>query len=258
MTGPSADGGRPRAVVVVSSSRSGSNLLIRYLRQVPGAAAFGEIFRDDFPRMTAWAQFSKRLGLREDAVGMHAADLTGFWDLVLARILLRKRWVAAKIFYYHRRGDPVWQRFAAPDHRVIHLWRDSTFEQYVSRLRAVSSGQWKGQAGVPGQASASAHEAEPVVFDPDDYREFREQRRRDIEATRDRYSETAGYTEIEYRQLTDPVAMTTAFESIFGERVDLEERLERQSTRSTIDYVSNPEAAAPFVADSISGGFAAG
>ena len=44
------EAGAPRAFVVVSSARSGSNLLVSYLRQVARAACFGEIFRSQFPQ----------------------------------------------------------------------------------------------------------------------------------------------------------------------------------------------------------------
>ena len=41
------DDGEPRAFVIVSSARSGSNLLVAYLRQVARAACFGEILREN-------------------------------------------------------------------------------------------------------------------------------------------------------------------------------------------------------------------
>ena len=79
-----------------------------------------------------------RSGAVEGMASNRAVVDTAFSELVLAQGLRRRRWVGAKIFYYHRREDPIWERFAAEDHRVIHLWRDATFDQYVSRYRCSS------------------------------------------------------------------------------------------------------------------------
>lgn len=247
------DDGRPRANVIVSSSRSGSNLLVSYLRQVDAAASFGEIFRDDFPQMDAWARLTKRLDLPDDAAALHAERLTDFWELVLGRILSRKLFVSAKIFYYHRRGDPVWDRFGASDHRIIHLWRDSTFDQYVSRLSAVASGRWRGDG-----ASYPSGEPIKIDFDRADYLEFRDQRRQDVKAARSRFGGSGRYLEIEYRQLSDPAFIGGTLESLFGQRVEVEPRLAQQLPRPKIEYLSDPDTAIPFVADTITEGFASG
>lgn len=244
-------GGEPRAFVIVSSSRSGSNLLVKYARQVSDAAAFGEIFRDDYVEMNAFSRLMNRLDLPADTADLHRQRLTEFWELVLWRILERKRWAGAKIFYYHRRGDPLWDRIGLADHRIIHLCRDSTFDQYVSRLHAFSSGQWKSQAG-----QAGGDPQEKVHFDAVDYIEFRATRREDVEATRRRYAGTDTYVEVEYSQLTDHDLMAQLLEQMFGERVDVKEKLQRQLTKPKIDYISNPDDAAPFEADSITGGYA--
>ncbi len=241
----------PRAFVVVSSSRSGSNLLLHYIRQVADAAAFGEIFRDDYLGMDAWTRLAKRLDLAAAAEALHRDRLSDFWELVLTRILARKRFAGAKIFYYHRRDDAIWDRFAQPDHRVIHLWRDSTFDQYVSRLQAMASGEWRS-----GREQSASRSAPLVEFDRSEYLEFRSARRRDIEDTRARYGGSDRYVEIEYSQLTDHARMATLLEGLFGQRVELEEKLQRQLPRPKIEYVADPDAAKPFTADSITGGFA--
>ena len=110
--------GAPRAFVIVASARSGTNLLVSYLRQVPQAACFGEIFRGEFPDKPGWQQLASRLDLPDSARALHRHDLTAWWELVLERGLRRRRWLGAKAFYYHRETDAVWDRFAAPDHRV--------------------------------------------------------------------------------------------------------------------------------------------
>jgi LPS sulfotransferase NodH len=244
--------GEPRAFVIVSSARSGSNLLVGYLRQITQAACFGEILRSGFVDKTGWARLVERLDLPETARAMHESDLTAFWELVLSSGLRRRRWLGAKAFYYHRRGDPVWERFAESDHRVIHLWRDSTFDQYVSRLLAVASGEWKSSGGRGG-----GEESDLVVdFDPDEYVRYRDAMRTDIAATRARYDASNRYSEVEYRQLLDHGFVGAWLEGLFGERIDVAETLRRQRSRPKINYLRNPEESSRFIADSISGGFA--
>ena len=245
------DEGEPRAFVIVSSARSGSNLLVTYLRQVSRAACFGEILLERFPERAGWDKLVRRLDLPAEARRLAGEDATAYWELVLTQGLRRRRWVGAKAFYYHRRGDPVWQRFAAPDHRVIHLWRDATFDQYVSRALAHASGEWK--------AGEGGRDEEPrVAFDRADYRGYRESLRRDIEATRERYGGTDRYVELEYRQLTDHALVADLLERLFGERIDVREGLRRQRGRPKIEYLTNPADAEPFMGDSIRDGFAGG
>lgn len=241
------DDGEPRAFVIVSSARSGSNLLVAYLRQIAQAACFGEILRGEFPLKSGWDKLVKRLDLPPGARDLHRSDLTAFWELFLAQGLRRRRWVGAKVFYYHRERDAVWARFEAKDHRVLHLWRDSTFDQYVSRLLAVESGEWKAGDG----------SAEPrVTFDQDDYRRYRDGIRAGFERTRRRYGGSDRFEDIEYRQLTDHDHVETLLLRLFGERIAVEESLRRQRGRPKLEYLTNPEAAEPFATDTLSGGFA--
>jgi LPS sulfotransferase NodH len=248
--------GEPRVFVIVTSSRSGSNLLVGYLRQVRQAACFGEIFRDTFPGRQGWDKLVERLDLPRDVADLHARDVTAFWELVLEQGLRRRRWVGAKAFYYHRRGDRIWDRFGQDDHRVIHLWRDATFDQYVSRLLAVSSGEWKGPDGRPASREGGTVEPEPVVFDPADYASYRGALRADFEAARTRYGSTAGYVEVEYQQLRDHLFVGELLERLFGERIDVNETLRPQRSRPKVEYLANPEAATPFIGDSMARGFA--
>jgi len=87
--------GEPRVFVIVSSARSGSNLLVSYLRQVSRAACFGEILRDDFVDKPGWDKLAKRLDMPPEAGRLHREDLTAFWELFLAQGLRRRRWVGA-------------------------------------------------------------------------------------------------------------------------------------------------------------------
>jgi len=240
------ESGEPRAFVIVSSARSGSNLLVSYLRQVSGAACFGEILRGEFPSKPGWDKLVDRLDLPPSARDLHRHDLTAFWDLFLAQGLRRRRWVGAKAFYYHREDDPIWSRFGAPDHLVLHLWRDSTFDQYVSRSLAVASGEWKAGDG----------SVEPrVAFDRDDYLRYRDGIRQGLERTRRRFGGSDRFVDIEYRQLTDHAFVEDLLLRLFGERIAVEETLRRQRVRPKLEYLTNRDDAAPFVDDTLSGGF---
>ena len=242
------DEGAPRAFVIVSSARSGSNLLVSYLRQVHEAACFGEIFRGEFPDKPGWDKLAKRLDLPASARELHRSDPTAFWELVLAQGLRRRRWLGAKIFYYHREDNALWSRFEAADHRVLHLWRDSTFDQYVSRLLAVETGEWKAGDG----------SAEPrVAFDRDDYLRYRDGIRDGLERTRERFGRSERFVDIEYRQLTDHRFVEDLLLDLFGERIAVEEWLRQQRGKPKLEYLANPGVAEPFAADTISGGFAA-
>jgi LPS sulfotransferase NodH len=243
------DAGEPSAFVIVTSARSGSNLLVTYLRQVTQLACFGEILRERFPETSGWDKLVRRLDLPADARRLHAEAPTEFWGLFLAHGLRRRRYLGAKAFYYHRRGDRLWDRFGEPDHRVLHLWRDATFDQYVSRLLALASGEWK--------AGDGADEPQ-VTFERDGYLRYREAMRRDIEWARVRYGGTDRYVELEYRQLAEHAFVEELMLRLFGERVDVREGLRRQRPRPKIEYLTNPAEAEPFAADSISAGFAPG
>ena len=156
--------------------------------------------------------------------------------------------MGAKVFYYHREADAIWSRFGQADHRVLHLWRDATLDQYVSRLLAVESGQWK--AGSEGTG-----EKLRVPFDRDDYLRYRDGLRERFLRTRARYGGAARYVELEYQQLRDHAFVEDLLGRAFGERISVEETLRRQRSRPKLDYLVNPSDAEPFVADSLSEGF---
>jgi LPS sulfotransferase NodH len=246
------DAGEPRAFIVISSMRSGSTLLVRHLRQMRQTACFGEILREDLPDMDGWPRLVKRLHLPSTARDLHATSASDFWELVLKRTLARRRLVGSKIFADHRRGEDVWDRFAQADHRILHLWRDSTFDSWVSLELARKTGEWKAPTS---DASPAQHPRIP--FDVEAYERYRGKIAMDTRAVRERYSASTRYVELEYDELTDLVAMGALLERVFGERVALEEGLDRQRSLPKIDYLENPDDARPFQADSLRVGFPA-
>ncbi len=64
------------------------------------------------------------------------------------------------------------------------------------------------------------------------------------------------YVELEYRQLSDHAFVEELLEGLFGERVAVDETLRRQRGKPKLEYLVNPGEAEPFVADSLSRGWA--
>ena len=62
------DAGEPSASIIVTSARSGSNLLVTYLRQVSQLACFGEILRERFSDTPGWDKLLCRLDMPVDAI----------------------------------------------------------------------------------------------------------------------------------------------------------------------------------------------
>lgn len=143
---------RARPFFVVTSERTGSNLLVDYLRSLPGVAMTGEALS---PLLT--------IGIRTRLVSRRAVlrhlrktlrDLDG--DVVGAKLMF---WHLHEI---HRLSlDDL--REAFPDVRFIILYRSSLAEQYVSHRIAEATGQFALRDG------AERREAR-VVVDPDDFR----------------------------------------------------------------------------------------
>ncbi len=107
--------------VVVTRSRSGSNMLCSFLESHPDAFVWREIFRRPH-------YFTP--GLTERIVNL--------------RYLRRVRLVAYKVFYYHRVPDRYWDRLIADDQiRIVHLIRENYLDTYVSQRQAAESSHWE-------------------------------------------------------------------------------------------------------------------
>jgi hypothetical protein len=107
-----------------------------------------------------------------------------------------------------------------------------------------------------GPATVARRDTEPrILFDRDEYLRYRSRIRDDAEAVRQRYGASDRYVELEYSQLTDLERMAALLESLFGEPVRLEARLDRQRPRPKIEYVVNAADAEEFEHDSLRAGF---
>lgn len=111
--------------LILTRSRSGSNLLVSFLNSHPNIYVEGEIFAE-----IACSKYKKRLG--------H----------VFGRQPRRIKAKGFKIFYYHPNNGPctpLWTDLERMPHlRVIHLVRRNMLRTEVSRKIAESQGTWTG------------------------------------------------------------------------------------------------------------------
>jgi hypothetical protein len=108
-------------VVIVTRSRSGSNLLCSLLESHPAAFVWREVFRRPHYLTPALTEY-----------------------LVNGRYLRRYRAVFYKVFYYHRVPAGFWDRLIVDEEiRIIHLVRRNYLDTFVSQREAAASGRWE-------------------------------------------------------------------------------------------------------------------
>lgn len=230
------------SLFVVSNPRSGSTQLVQYLRQVPECVCYGEIFKhNQVPRET---KFDTDTSAR--ARHLYQADLKQFWALLLEQHQENPKYVGAKIFPKHRSGDPFWDLIFSHQSRVIHLWRASVFDTFVSGLRAQQSGKWNVKQGVP--VGPRVREKK-VHFDPEKYLRFRKKRWRDFAMTVSALEQHPKTIQIEYSEISAPAVLARRLSDFFNVAVTLQPTLQKLATMPAIDYLDNPADAAPYVDD---------
>lgn len=139
-----------RPFIVLTRSRSGSNMLIEALDAHPRVSAGGELL----------AQLNGRTA---------AAALSAAFGKRPARIAAR----GFKIFYYHPMDegrDEVWGRLQSmPDLRVIHLKRRNVLHTLVSSRTAFTTGVYVAKDGENDETGQPAtNGASPLEFSYDD------------------------------------------------------------------------------------------
>ena len=135
-------------VVIVTRSRSGSNMLCSFLESHPQAFVWREVFRRP-------QYFTPGLTNR----------------LINLRYLNRFRVVVFKVFYYHQVPEGFWQQLIADERtRIIHLIRTNYLDTYVSRRQAMESRRWESF----GRDGAGTTEGPPVQVEIADMMDFLE------------------------------------------------------------------------------------
>ena len=235
---------------MISKARSGSNQLAAYLNQVPGCRCYGEIFKPNFPNTKGgWKGIAARFASTEEALALHRDDLCAFWDRLVASHGETNRIVGARIFYTDRRSSGIWEnRVFHPDSLVIHLWRDSIFDSYVSLMRAKASDKWVVRKG----EAVDASQADELRFDVEAYLDYRQKARRRFGATELMLQGRDDSLSVEYAEIAQPNRLALRLGAFLGKEVTLKSTLEKQTRRAPISYLDNPQDAAPFVDDRLS------
>lgn len=208
---------RFRRFIVMSRSRTGSNLLMSLLNSHPNIHAEGELFSR-----------------------LNGKPLTR----VLARTFSRQAFFVKakgfKIFYYHPQDDPsgeIWNALAAMDDlHVIHLKRRNVLRTLVSRKLAGLEGRWRSD---PGNRQHSSTDVS-VSFDvPELEQGFRETRAWE-QAGEERFHDHSVLT-LEYESMLDRLEETSCqVLSFLGVQPQpLMSPLQKQHTRSLRDMVVN-------------------
>jgi LPS sulfotransferase NodH len=110
-----------KRLVIVTRSRSGSNMLCSYLESHPDCFMWREVFRRP--------QYFN-------------PSLTKF--LVHGKYLRKFKLVGYKVFYYHTVPEYYWNEIISDDDiRIIHLVRKNHLRTFISQREATKSTQWE-------------------------------------------------------------------------------------------------------------------
>ncbi|MCG8371490.1 MAG: Stf0 family sulfotransferase [Proteobacteria bacterium] len=151
--------------VVLSVSRSGSNLLRDLLNAHSQTMMFGELFRSE--RSLSWdCPVNDRLRSRSARVtGLMSSDPAALLrDEVFGPTAGHIKALGFKLFYYHACSDtlrPVWSWLQAQrDVRIIQLKRRNSLKRYLSLVKAKRTDVWRDASG-----SGSSRENFELDFD---------------------------------------------------------------------------------------------
>ena len=137
-----------RGFIVLSGPRSGSNLFRDCLNQHESIRCFGEIFKTRPIGKKRWEQLSAGGGeLTKQLARLHQTDVVAFWKMILEKYRVDKPVIGAKLFYRHRRHDPLWKYFASSRTPIVHLVREELIDSYLSLKLAKASWVWKQEQG---------------------------------------------------------------------------------------------------------------
>lgn len=116
---------------VLATHRSGSNLLLDYLNRLPGVECHSEILCRWFLTGPAWFQVGLRATVRHIRLSLHTLRTP-----IRGCKLMLDQLIASRLPLDHLHA-------AFPTARYIVLYRQSLAEQFVSKLAALATDQWK-------------------------------------------------------------------------------------------------------------------
>jgi LPS sulfotransferase NodH len=247
---PSVEVSLLKPFVLVTHSRSGSNLLVRSLNAHPEILCVGELMKlersaleESIKRLCASSAEAQRLRT------LHAID-TGACARLIYQMAERSGLHAAgfKLFYYHAREesrDSVWNVVqGAGEVQIIHLYRPNLFDAFLSRLLASESNVW---------LSTDTTNSDYHVKVKVDFKDFLRYSR-EIGGSCTRLQETLSQqwtTTVTYNQLSDSFANTMySLQGFLGVApMEMEPTLARQRQRSKWEYVENAGEIKNFLVD---------
>lgn len=238
-----------RKFVIVSHSRSGSNLLVRSLNAHPDVCCAGEILKREFHDSVS--EFGRRMHASDTVVdellSQHECDAVAFMDGFFRLAAAQGAGAAGfKLFYYHAREPArkvVWERlYESEDIDFLHLYRGNLLDSFLSRALAIKSGSWTSKGDV------DFDYRERVVVDINAFRAFCE----DIHGYRAEIAERLPkerVREIEYRTLTEayPETMYELQRDLDVTPIDIKQPMSRQRKRDRWAYIENAEEVRSFL-----------
>lgn len=225
--------------LILSTSRSGSTLLMHLLQQHPHIRAFGEVFRnltrpeptiswdiDYYPQYADWRRLYREHPVRFLRACVYAPQPTTV------------RAVGFKLFYFHARneaGRPVWDALADDrELNVIDLERRDLLAMYLSWERATR------HRAFAASSKRSPTASEPITLDPEACRTFFERRNRNREHAMSYFKDHKVFT-LSYEELSEHPAeqVQRVFRFLGQEDYPVTARLQKQSRGSLRDNIRN-------------------
>ncbi|WP_155990674.1 hypothetical protein [Paraoerskovia marina] len=236
-----------RKFLVVSHARSGSNLLVRSLDAHPKVVSRGELLKRTEPLdpLRALDFSAERIAdLERTRVSRSREFGDTFWSGFSG--------VSAagfKLFYYHGRhlGPTIWTEIADnSDISIIHLYRESHFDAFLSLKLAEASGVWVRPAG----KFQETDYGRSVTVDLDEFEKYSDELSAHIEGMnalvpKDRIRQ------VTYSRLVSSYGeeLNGCFDFLGVGRISVEMPLDRQRGGTAMDYVANRNEVERYLAD---------
>ncbi|MFT6210154.1 MAG: LPS sulfotransferase NodH [Bacteroidia bacterium] len=166
--------------LIVSRSRSGSNMFCSFLESNPDCFIWREVFQRP-------QYFS--------------SSITRF--LIHGKYLRKFKIVSFKVFYYHTVPENFWEQTMANDNvRIIHLVRNNRLGTYVSQREAMANAKWEAFKGNGKQRSQTK-----LKVDTDDLQSFLRRNETMINGMKNRLQGRRNVLQLSYEELVDGSGM---------------------------------------------------
>jgi LPS sulfotransferase NodH len=204
--------------VIITRSRTGSNLLVSLLNSHPNVVAYGEMFNR-----------------------LHGLSPQNIWSSVFTHLPQKTQQVGFKIFYYHPLDSTnkwVWERiYNDPSLRIIHLIRENMLRTHVSRQIASLTMEWKNHSKKTQNTSAR----KTIYLDPNECINVFEKTQMWAKQCRDSLTNHRTF-ELSYQELTgrEQKSQLRTVQRFLGiEPISLGSPLKKQNDADLKELISN-------------------